>query len=162
MPVWQPGRRHAACICSTAEVKHYWKRLGGALLDRIDIRVPVNDTTPAELLDPGVERPEDYLGAVHEARSRQQHRYRDCRWSLNAWLPPREVQRFCRLDQAQIHQLGRGMRHTQLSSRALHAVIKLARTVADLDGCAQIATAHVHEALQYRRYGDVDIYWHYD
>ena len=49
-----------------------------------------------------------------------------------------------------------------LSSRALHAVIKLARTVADLDGCEQIATAHVHEALQYRRYGDVDIYWHYD
>ena len=161
-PCGNLGRRHAACICSTAEVKHYWKRLGGALLDRIDIRVPVNDTAPAELLDPGVERPEDYLGAVHEARLRQQDRYRDCGWSLNARLPPREVQRFCRLGQEQVHQLGRGMRHTQLSSRALHAVIKLARTVADLDGCEQIATAHVHEALQYRRYGDVDIYWHYD
>ena len=161
-PCGNLGRRHAACICSTAEVKHYWKRLGGALLDRIDIRVPVNDTPPAELLDPGVERPEDYLQAVHEARARQRRRYRDCGWSLNARVPPGDVERFCRLGETQLGQLGRGMRHARLSSRALHAVIKLARTVADLDGCEQIATAHVHEALQYRRYGDVDIYWHYD
>ena len=82
-PCGNLGRRQAACICSTAEVKHYWKRLGGALLDRIDIRVPVNDTPAAELLDPGVERPDDYLGAVQEARARQQHRYRDRGWSLN-------------------------------------------------------------------------------
>lgn len=161
-PCGNLGRRHAACICSVAEVKHYWKRLGGALLDRIDIRLPVADTPPDELLDPGVERPEDYVQAVHEARARQRRRYRDCGWSLNARLPPREVERFCRLSEAQVGQLGRGMRHARLSARALHAVIKLARTIADLDGCEQIATAHVHEALQYRRYGDVDIYWHYD
>ena len=161
-PCGNLGRRQAACICSTAEVKHYWKRLGGALLDRIDIRVPVNDTPAAELLSPGVERPDDYLGVVQEARARQQHRYRDRGWSLNGRLPPRDVERFCRLGDPQIQQLGRGMRHAQLSSRALHSVIKLARTVADLDGCDRIATAHVLEALQYRRYGDVDIYWHYD
>ena len=41
-------------------------------------------------------------------------------------------------------------------------MIKLSRTIADLDGCDRIASAHVNEALQYRRYGDVDIYWHYD
>ena len=161
-PCGNLGRRHAACICSVAEVKHYWKRLGGALLDRIDLRLPVADTSPDELLDPGVERPDDYVQAVHEARARQQRRYGDCGWSLNARLPPGEVERFCRLDEAQVAQLGRGMRHARLSARALHAVIKLARTIADLDGCEQIATAHVHEALQYRRYGDVDIYWHYD
>lgn len=161
-PCGNLGRRHAACICSVAEVKHYWKRLGGALLDRIDLRLPVADTSPEELLDPGVERPDDYVQAVHEARARQQRRYRDCGWRLNARLPPGEVERFCRLDEAQVGQLGRGMRHARLSARALHAVIKLARTIADLDGCEQIATAHVHEALQYRRYGDVDIYWHYD
>lgn len=161
-PCGNLGRRHASCICTAAEVKHYWKRLGGALLDRIDIRVPVTDLPAAELLEPGVERPEDYLTAVHEARARQQHRYRDCGWSLNARVPPRDVERFCRLGETQIGQLGRGMRHARLSSRALHTVIKLARTVADLDGCDQIATAHLQEALQYRRYGDVDIYWHYD
>ena len=161
-PCGNLGRRHAACICSTGEVKQYWKRLGGALLDRIDIRVPVNDTPAAELLDPGVEHPDDYVTAVHEARARQHHRYRGQAWSLNARLPPRQVERFCDLGRPQIEQLERGMRHAQLSSRALHSVIKLARTVADLDGCGAITTAHVNEALQYRRYGDVDIYWHYD
>ena len=161
-PCGNLGRRHAACICSTAEVKHYWKRLGGALLDRIDIRVPVSDAPPAELLVPGGERPDDYLAAVQEARRRQWQRYRGCAWRLNGRLPPREVERYCELGDEQIRCLERGMRHAQLSSRALHSVIKLSRTIADLDGCDRIASAHVNEALQYRRYGDVDIYWHYD
>ena len=56
-PCGNLGRRHAACICSTAEVKHYWKRLGGALLDRIDIRVPVSDAPPAEMLGGSGEAP---------------------------------------------------------------------------------------------------------
>ncbi|MDE0027358.1 MAG: YifB family Mg chelatase-like AAA ATPase [Spirochaetaceae bacterium] len=161
-PCGNLGRRHAACICSTTEVKHYWKRLGGALLDRIDIRVPVSDAPPTELLGPGGEHPDDYLLAVRDARVRQQQRYRDCQWRLNARLPPREVDRYCELGEPEIRTLERGMRHARLSSRALHSVIKLSRTVADLDGCDRIAVAHVHEALQYRRYGDVDIYWHYD
>ena len=161
-PCGNLGRRHAACICSTAEVKHYWKRLGGALLDRIDIRVPVSDAPPAELLGVSDERPDDYLAAIRGAHRTQQQRYRGHPWRLNARLPPREVERYCELGAAEIGALERGMRHAQLSSRALHSVIKLARIVADLDGCDRIATAHVNEALQYRRYGDVDIYWHYD
>ena len=161
-PCGNLGRRHAACICSTTEVKHYWKRLGGALLDRIDIRVPVSDAPPAELLGGGGESPDAYLLAVADARRRQWQRYRDCPWRLNARLPPREVERYCVLGETQIRCLERGMRHAQLSSRALHSVVKLSRTIADLDGCEPIADAHVNEALQYRRYGDVDIYWHYD
>ena len=161
-PCGNLGRRHAACICSTAEVKHYWKRLGGALLDRIDIRIPVNDVPPAELLGSSGERPDDYVLAVLDARRRQQQRYRGRRWRLNARLPPREVERYCVLGEAPLRQLERGMRHAQLSSRALHSAIKLSRTIADLDGCDRITAAHVNEALQYRRYGDVDIYWHYD
>ena len=161
-PCGNLGRRHAACICSTAEVKHYWKRLGGALLDRIDIRVPVSDVPPAEMLGGSGERPDDYLAAVRDARLRQQQRYRGRAWRLNGRLPPREVERYCVLGETQLRCLERGMRHAQLSSRALHSVIKLSRTIADLDGCDRIAAAHVNEALQYRRYGDVDIYWHYD
>jgi magnesium chelatase family protein len=161
-PCGNLGRRHAACICSTTEVKHYWKRLGGALLDRIDIRVPVSDALPGALLGTGGESPDDYLTAVREARRRQWRRYRGCAWRVNARLPPREVERYCVPGAAEIRCLERGMRHAQLSSRALHSVVKLSRTIADLDGCDQIAAAHVNEALQYRRYGDVDIYWHYD
>ena len=161
-PCGNLGRRHAACICSTTEVKHYWKRLGGALLDRIDIRVPVSDPPPGALLGPNEEHPDDYLQAVHGAHGRQWKRYRDQPWRLNGRLPPREVERYCVLGETEIRCLERGMRHAHLSSRALHSVIKLSRTIADLDGCDRIAAAHVNEALQYRRYGDVDIYWHYD
>ena len=107
-------------------------------------------------------RPDDYLAAVRDARLRQQRRYRGRAWRLNGRLPPREVDRFCVLGETELRCLERGMRHAQLSSRALHSVVKLSRTIADLDGCDRIAAAHVNEALQYRRYGDVDIYWHYD
>lgn len=161
-PCGNLGRKQAACVCSVAEVKHHWKRLGGALLDRIDIRVPVNGVSAEEMLKPVAEQPEDYTAVVEGARERQRSRYRGRSWDLNARLPPREVQRFCQLGSAHVGQLTHGMRHAQLSSRALHSVIKLARTVADLDGCAEIQTVHLHEALQYRRYGDMDIYWHYD
>ena len=161
-PCGNLGQVHAACVCSVAEVKQYWKRLGGALLDRIDMRVPVAGVSAEELLEPVAEQPDDYVAVVARARERQGRRYRDLDWSLNGRLPAREVQRFCRLDDTLVRDLTRGMRHTRLSSRALHSVIKIARTVADLDGCDEIGTAHLHEALQYRRYGDVDIYWSYD
>ena len=87
---------------------------------------------------------------VEKARALQRDRFREARLQTNSDMGPAEIRKFCQLDPTSTNLLKAAMQQMQLSARAYHRILKLARTIADLAGSEQIQTAHVAEAIQYR------------
>lgn len=158
-PCGNLGREDASCLCSISEMSRYWRRLGGALLDRVDIRVPVSVINPEKLLEPAGEDSKTVRLRVVAARVSQKERYADSSWSFNAEIPPGEINHHVTLDEASTKYFLEAIRKLGLSSRAAHGVLRVSRTLADLDGRAKVEISDVLEALQHRRYGDRDIFW---
>lgn len=140
------------CTCHPAQVERYLSRLSGPLLDRIDVHVEVPALRPDELQARRAgEASERIRARVVAARERQLARFREHPGVYaNAHMGPREVRRFCRLDDAGEALLRGAITRLGLSARAYHRVLKLARTIADLEGADSIAAVHVAEAVQYR------------
>jgi magnesium chelatase family protein len=161
-PCGNLGRAQSVCTCSAAEVQAYWRKLGGALLDRVDIRLPLQPV-PAQDLGAGPgEASAAMAQRVAKAVDLQRRRYEGLPFSRNARLTPGYVERFCQPSPEGVQLLARAMGRLGLSSRAYHAILKVARTIADLAESPQIEREHLLEAVQYRRYGDGDIFWNYD
>lgn len=158
-PCGNLGRPGAACLCSEREIRAYWARVGGALLDRIDLRVPLSAPEPSAFSDPPGESSAEIRRRVEAARERQASRYSGAPWSLNAELPPGAVERWCALDGSTRRRFEEEARRLSLSARACHGALKVARSVADLDGRDAIRAADIDEAFFYRRFGDEDFYW---
>jgi len=158
-PCGNLGRRGAVCLCSPDEIRRYWKRLGGPLLDRIDIRVPVRPAGPVELaLGPG-EASSSIRARVRRAREIQADRYADAGSKVNGNLPVSGIERFCALgDKARTAFIVKAEREG-FSSRACHSTLKVARTIADLEGSSSIDVSHLDEAFALRKYGDDDVFW---
>jgi magnesium chelatase family protein len=139
------------CRCSAGEIARYHKRISGPLLDRIDIFVDVPHIEYEKLTDdrPG-ESSERVRARVKEAHQIQVGRFRGTRLRCNADMTPREVKEFCAVEAAAQSLLREAMKQLHLSARAFHRVLKLSRTVADLENSHIIKTHHLAEALQYR------------
>jgi magnesium chelatase family protein len=144
----------SACFCSGDEIARHWRRLGAALLDRVEIRVPILPASPGELpLAPG--EPSSAVAArVALAVDIQKERLKGSCLRRNARLPPALVDRFCSLDAKASAAYTLATERLGLSGRACHAVLRVARTIADLEGGGSIAPDHVFEAVQHRRFGD--------
>jgi magnesium chelatase family protein len=139
------------CTCSQGSVTRYQQRLSGPLLDRIDIHITVPRVEYEKLSgDHRGETSERVRQRVQAARDRQAVRYAGTRLICNADMGSREIQQYAKLDTEGETLMRSAMRQMQLSARAYHRVLKLARTIADLEGCDQIRTYHLAEALQYR------------
>lgn len=141
------------CTCSPANVSQYQKKISGPLLDRIDIHLDVQRVNFDKLSDARVNESSEAIRArVQAARDRQTARFKDSSPALrcNADMGVGELRQFCALDAAGTNLMKAAMQQLQLSARAFHRVLKLARTIADLAGCEAIQTAHLAEALQYR------------
>ena len=137
-------------------VGRYQKRLSGPLLDRIDIHVEVPRVDYDKLSDLRRGEPSKVIRArVEGARERQRRRFTavadNAKHLLtNADMGPGEIREFCPVDDAGHSLLRAAMRQLNMSARAYHRTLKLARTIADLAGAERIETAHLAEAVQYR------------
>ncbi len=146
------------CTCSSGTVTKYQKRISGPLLDRIDIHIEVPRVDFDKLSDKRIgEGSEAIRARVEAARQRQRARFaaRDAAKNAvsiacNADMRPAEVRQFCGLDSTGQSLVRTAMAQLQLTARAYHRILKLARTIADLAGCDQITPTHLAEALQYR------------
>ncbi len=159
-PCGNLGRESHVCICSLTEVHRYWRRVGGALLDRIDLRVPLSPVSARDMCTP--REPGEDMKARARVRSavfRQRSRYAGLSFSWNARIPVGSIDRFCGLDSRGRDVLLRAAESFGISSRAFHSILRTARTIADLAGEERIEETHVQEAVQYRRYGDGDFFW---
>ena len=158
-PCGNLGRGESSCFCSPSEIHRYWGRLGGALLDRIDIRVPVSPVGPELLVAAAEERSADVRNRVDAARKRQENRYSAAPWSENAEIPPGELARFAPLEGSAARVFADAVKKLGLSSRAAHSVIRVARTLADMAERETVTDDDVLEAVQHRRFGGRDIHW---
>jgi magnesium chelatase family protein len=139
------------CTCSLAMVTRYQKRISGPLLDRIDIHVEVPRVEYEKLSDDRLGEPSAAIrGRVAVARERQLRRFEGTKLTCNADMGPAEVRDFCQVDPAGKSLLKAAMQQLQMSARAYHRILKLARTIADLAGSERIETVHLAEAIQYR------------
>lgn len=130
-------------------------------MDRIDIRVPVKPVLPEELVGESSDLSKDIRERVVKAVNIQKRRYEDYGFSYNSRIPPGLVDKFCSLDKSCAHLLVEAMKKVSISSRAVHSILKIARTIADLDESMNIEKDHLLEAIQHRRYGDNDFFWNF-
>jgi magnesium chelatase family protein len=142
------------CICSPSSVARYQKRISGPLLDRIDIFVEVPPVEYEKLVDeaPG-EDSATVRRRIETARGVQQDRFKSSGFLCNSEMGPADVWAHCRLEDAARSLLQSATQQLSLSARAFHRILKVSRTIADLDGAEAIGVAHLAEALQYRSRG---------
>ena len=146
------------CTCSPSTIARYQKRISGPLLDRIDIHVEVPRVEYEKLTGQQEgERSAAVRARVNGARAVQARRFAGTQPQItcNAEMGPAEVRAHCAVDAAAQPLLRAATQRLQLSARAFHRVLKLARTIADLAESEAITAPHVAEALQYRARGDV-------
>ncbi|MDE3198579.1 MAG: ATP-binding protein [Acidobacteriota bacterium] len=134
------------CRCTPAMIQRYLGKISGPLLDRIDIQIEVPAVPYKELRAGEVtESSSQMLARVERARAIQ-----SARGQMNSLMPTRLIRKQCALDETGERTLEMAMRRMSLSARAHDRILKVARTVADLDGSESIAAKHVAEAIQYR------------
>jgi magnesium chelatase family protein len=146
------GKMPCESKCSPREIQNYLGRISGPLLDRIDLHVEV----PAvKFRDMTNERPGETSARIRErviaARQRQQQRFAGKpRITCNARMGTKELKEYCALDASTLDLLKLAMADMNFSARAYDRILKVARTIADLDGSERLTSDHVSEAIQYR------------
>jgi magnesium chelatase family protein len=163
-PCGNLGRKQATCFCSALEISRYWRKLGGALLDRVDLRIPLEPVRFEEMVGSDATDTGNSAEAarrVAAAIRMQRARYKNFSFSRNAHIPPGLIDRFCFLDAESRAALQDAVEQFSLSSRAFHSILEVARTIADLEDSERIGKDHLLEAVQYRRYCEGDVYWNY-
>ncbi len=139
------------CTCSPAQIIKYQQKISGPLLDRIDLHVEVPRLSFEELSKEKVaESSEQIRARVAKAQQIQQNRFKGLGLLYNSEMKPQQIKIFCQIDQASQELLKNAVNQFHLSARAYHRILKLARTIADLEANENIKIQHLAEALQYR------------
>jgi len=153
------GDKEKNCTCSDFQINRYLAKLSGPLLDRIDIQVDVPRLTPAELLN-ATEKEEDSAAIrarVVRARQIQIQRYKNDNILTNAELTSNLIKKYCKVDEKSQELLKVAIVKYQLSGRRYDRILKLARTIADLDNSNDIQQIHLMQALQFKMFNPDDI-----
>ena len=146
------GENDGRCVCSPFQVARYVAKLSGPLIDRIDIHIEVNNVPAEMLLKQGAteEQSERVRERVSAARDLQKRRFgSEC--NTNSQMNQEHLKRFCSLGRDEQSMLSSAVNKLNMSARSYTRILKVARTIADLDNSTNIKTAHLAEAIQYRR-----------
>ena len=140
------------CVCSPGQIQRYMNKISGPLLDRIDIQCEI---TPVPFKDISKAQPGEPSSAIRErvikARQRQELRYKDIPGvHCNAQMTERMIHQYAEPDEAGISLLRMAMERLNLSARAYNRILKVARTIADIEGSEQLQPSHLAEAISYR------------
>lgn len=153
-PCGYKGHRERECICSPSALAKYERKISGPIIDRIDVWLNVPQVDPKKLSDYQTEEEssEKIKERVASARKRQNKRFKEAGINIktNSEMSVKDLRRFAPLNDALTNLLNDSAKRLDLSARAYHRVIKLARTIADLTKSENIEEPHLLEALQYR------------
>ncbi len=141
------------CSCSPAQVANYQRKISGPILDRIDLQIEVPRIKFEKLQEEGLaESSEEIRPRVEKARQIQRKRFSQSKSEkiTNSEMSANEIKKFCVLDEKSINLLKNAVASLGLSARSYYRLIKIARTIADLEEAEKIASEHIAEAIQYR------------
>jgi len=146
------------CLCSPQEINHYWRKFGGALLDRVEIRTAI---LPPKIEEMGVhnnsgggEKSAAIAKRVRAAVEIQRNRFKGTSIRRNAMLPAGKTAALCPMSEKAESAFHTAVSKLGLSGRAYHGILRVARTIADLEGKELLETEHILEAVQHRRLGE--------
>lgn len=145
------GDNEKKCICSPMQILNYRKKISGPIVDRIDLHLEVPRLQFEKLssVQPG-EKSEKIKSRIEQARAIQRERFKNTNFITNSEMNSETVKQFCQVDSASQQILKNAVEQMHLSARAYFRMLKLARTIADLENVENIKTSHIAEALQYR------------
>ena len=150
-PCGNYGSATAECKCSASQIHRYLNKLSGPLLDRIDIHIEVDNVTYDQLqVDAFAEPSSAIRERVNRSREIQRARLTPHGRRCNAQMTPADIKKYCKLDPQSVSLLEESFEKLKLTARAYNRVLKVARTIADLDNSENITVRHVAESLQYR------------
>lgn len=151
-PCGYRGHPTHECMCTVRDIEKYRRKISGPILDRIDIHINVPSVEADKILQTPEkgESSKSIRERVMKARKIQEERFVKIGIFCNTQMKNRQVKEFCRLDPGGVRILRLSMEKFDLSARAYFRVLKVARTIADLEGSIDIQSVHLAEALQYR------------
>jgi len=144
-----------ACVCTAAQIAKYQKKVSGPILDRIDLHLPVHGVDHKKILERN-ERPKETPGVKQKvSRAYESQRKRFGKMKFNSLMTNKEVRELAKLSKEAKDLLDNAAARLDISARGYVRTVKVARTIADLDGKEVISPQHIGEALQYRRQGSL-------
>ena len=150
-PCGNYGSRIHPCRCAKSQIERYRGRISGPLMDRIDIQIEMPEVGFLELSEKAAGEPSAVVRArVETARARQRERFKSDGILLNAQMSTKLIKQYCAPDAASEQLLSRAYAELKLSARAYQRILKVARTIADVEGADTIRLEHYAEAIQYR------------
>ena len=145
------GDSRRQCTCTPADVQRYRSKISGPLLDRIDIQVEVASVDYDKLSsEKSGETSKEIKKRIDKTRKIQLERYKDSNIYSNSQLTPKLMEKYCKLGEAENNILKAAFDRLGLSARAHARILKVARTIADMEGAENITVPHIAEAIQYR------------
>lgn len=145
------GSKEKECHCTPEQIRNYMGKISGPLLDRIDIHIEVSSVKYEKLNQKEkVEASSQIRKRVNVARKIQQERYKEYGIYSNSELTPKLIEIYCNLDSKASQILNTAFEKLGLTARAYGRILKVARTIADLDASQNITSRHLAEAIQYR------------
>ena len=145
------GHPSGRCTCSETQVEHYMRRISGPLLDRIDMHIEVPSVEyEAMRRRQAPESSAAVRARVNDAREIQMRRFAGTAITCNAYMTPAMIRQHCTLDEAGDKLMKNAFDRLGLTGRSHDRILRMARTIADLEGCENIEASHLAEAIQYR------------
>lgn len=150
-PCGNYGSKENVCTCTPQQIHNYVNKLSGPLMDRIDLQIEVDNITYEELRGGAeTETSEQIKKRVNAARAIQRERYKGLGILTNAEMNAKEMDKYCQIDADSERLLEKAFEKLGLSARGTTRILKVARTIADLEGSENIRSTHIAEAIQYR------------